>query len=229
MSSVTDDFLRADSGTLGPNWTRNSTGDVGIVNNQAKFNSGAAGFLMSTYTGVTWTADHYAQVKLITLASTKDMGCVVRGGGTSDANVTGYYFVVNDNDAAVTLGSSIQCGIYKLAGTSSATLVGANFTLTLNANDVIYLQAVGTQLVAKVNGATQQTTTDATYATGAPGIYISGSGTTCTLDDFAAADITTTVTYGTGGNFRRTGGRPAPFKPMGDAFRSGRFGGGGWR
>lgn len=193
MSSVTDDFNRADSSTLGANWTRNSTGDLGIVSNQVKFNSGATGFLQSTYTGVSWTNDHYAEVKLITLASTKDMGCVVRGGGTSDANVTGYFFVVNDTDAAVTLGSSISCGIYKLAGTSSAVLVtSSGFTQTLSANDVIRLSVTGTSLVASVNGVTKVSVTDSLYASGKPGIYISGSGNTCTLDDFAAADIAAT-------------------------------------
>lgn len=221
MASVNDDFLRVDAGTLGANWTRVSTGDIGIVSNQAKFNSGAVGFLQSVYSGVTWTANHYAQVKLITLASTKDMGCVVRGGGTSDATVTGYLFVVNDNDAAVTLGSSIRCGIYKINGTSSVTLLGSNFTLTLNANDVIYLEIVGSTLIAKVNGTTQQTTSDGTFTTGSPGIYMSSSGNTCTLDDFSAADIATVA--GTGGNFRRAAGRPFPFKPMGDAFRPGPY------
>jgi hypothetical protein len=46
--------------------------------------------------------------------------------------------------------------------------------------------------------------------------------------DSAAMSFTfTPATVGTGGNFRRAAGRPAPFKPMGDAFRTDKYR--GWR
>lgn len=203
---LTDDFLRADSSTLGANWTQNSTGQIGVKSNTAQFNSGSVGYCQSTYTS--WSAgdDQYSQASAITLSGSKDMGVVVRGGGSSDATATGYLLVINDTDASVSLGSSMSNGVYTINGTSSVSLVsGMGWTQTINANDVLRLEVVGTALTAKVNGTTKATGTSSAFSTGKPGIYIGGSGSTSALDDWSA-DV---VSGGGGG-----GGGTAPRLPL---------------
>jgi hypothetical protein len=192
MASASDDFLRTDSSTLGANWTKNASGEIGIVSNQAKFNSGATGFCSAVYTGVTWSNDQSSQVALKVGESGKDYGVCVRAAGSSDATVSGYYFVINDADAAITLGSSsFSVGLYKsTGGTGSFTPIGSSVTgQTISVSDVVSIEVSGTTIVCKINGVTKITQTDSSIASGKPGIYISGSGGTTTFDDWAGADL----------------------------------------
>lgn len=228
---ASDDFLRADTTTLGANWTKNGSGDIGIVSNQAKFNAGGVGFCSSMYTGISWAGvpDQYSQCALKVGESGKDYGVHVRGGGSSDGTVSGYYFVINDTDAAITLGSSsFSVGIYKATGgTGTFAAIGASVTgLTISANDVVYLEVAGTTLTAKINGVTILSRTDSAIASGNPGIYISGSGGTTVLDDWAGGSVSAGAAA-SAAKLGNVGHRPAPFKPMGDAFRTMKYR--GWR
>lgn len=191
---VTDNFTRADSTGLGANWTQGGDGRLDVVSNQAKI--GNNNFSIGRYTGAAWTGgnDQYAEAKIIALESGKDMGPMVRNTGTSNATIGGYLLVINEPDAAVSLGGSIACAIYKAVGGSFTKLSASNFSITITASDVMRLEAQGTAIRALQNGVavggSNGSVTDAAIASGNPGIYI-GSGTTSIWDDFAAGDFST--------------------------------------
>jgi hypothetical protein len=190
---VTDNFNRANSTGLGTDWTQSGDGRLDIVSNQAQV--GISDFSFGRFTGAGWTggADQYAQAKIVTLQSGRDMGPVVRGGGTSNATLSGYFFVLNEPDAAVSLGSTIQTRIYKAtAGAASFTPLGpGNVGVVINSGDIAYLEVQGSSpatLVAKIGTTTIITLTDSSIGSGSPGIYVS-SGSTGTWDDFAAGAV----------------------------------------
>lgn len=194
---VTDDFNRANATTLGASWTQNSTGTLGIQSNQATFLSGGvADMAQTSFTGAAWTggADQYAEAKIINLKSGKDMGPVARSSGSSNATVSGYLFVINEPDAAVSLGSSIACALYKVVNGTYTKLSASNFSITINANDVMRIEAQGTTIRAFQNGSavggSNGSVTDSAIASGNPGLYSVLVGVTDSIwDDFAAGDF----------------------------------------
>lgn len=224
---VADDFNRA-NGALGANWTVRATGvDSGfdIVSNQCKASS-ASGEGLAWFSGAGWTggADQYAEAKIIACESGKDIAIACRVSGLSIAVANAYLIDINSNDAGFTFGTTIQCSFYKqVAG--AFTQIGTDFGVVINASDIIRLEVQGTSLRAYKNGIQISTTqTDSSLSSGNPGLYV-GSGTTSIWDDFAAGDFSV---VGVSKSFdSKNAHRPAPFKPMGDAFRGGVFR--GWR
>lgn len=190
MSTLaSDSFTRADSGTLGANWT-NVTGfgaTWSIVSNQAN-TPGSASFHAAAYTGISWTGvnDQWAQTTVVAQTSGSDGGPSVRSATSAQ---TFYFFDINDADTTA-LGSSMSCSIHKcVAGSFSA--VGAAVSLTINANDVLYIEVQGTSLLAKVNGTTQISgRTDSSIASGSAGLaWWSGSSNAVKADDWSAGDF----------------------------------------
>lgn len=188
---VSDDFNRAD-GALGANWTiRATSSDSGatIVSNQCK-DATASGNAVLWYSGAGWTGgnDQYAEATIIALQSGNDFGVCARLSGASIGAANGYLAVINSTDAAVSLGGTIQCSFYKVSA-GSFTQIGTDFGVTISANDVIRLEVQGTTLRLKVNGVQRGTDTDASIASGNPGLYFAGSSTASIWDAFAAGDF----------------------------------------
>lgn len=186
---VSDDFNRANLGNLGANWTNNAGANFGIVSNQA---SNAAGDANVVYTGAGWTGgnDHYCEAQIITKASGKDASTVAR---FASAAQTGYFFEINSPDAAVALGSSMTCQMYRVVA-AAFTTVGSSAAFTISSADTIRIEAQGTTLTAKLNGVTKLgPSTDSGIASGKPGLNggnTPGAGDVV-FDNFAAGDFTT--------------------------------------
>jgi hypothetical protein len=187
---ITDDFNRTNSTGLGANWTTSATCSAfNVSSNQAV--SQAASQDQSVYTGASWTGgnDQYAEAAIITKASGKDASIIARG---ATGGQTGYFFEINQNDAAVALGSSMSCAIYRVVG-SAFTLLGSASSFVVSSNDVIRIEAQGTSITAKLNGTIKfGPTTDSGIASGNPAI---NAGNTPALgsivfDNFAAGDFT---------------------------------------
>lgn len=167
---VTDNFNRADGG-LGANWTTNALyGAPQIVSNQLSNDAGTKG---AYYTGVAFANDHYAQAKLVANLVGVSVR-VVNTGGESNF----YNFDANSGSGAIR--------IFKYKNNVGATVLTSD-TITVNANDVLYLEAVGSALTAKINGSTVLTTSDSEFTTGSPGIFLGNTGADV-LDDFEGGD-----------------------------------------
>lgn len=188
---ITDDFNRANSTGLGANWT-NTTNGFNVASNQASSSGVALGDQFSVFTGASWTGgnDQYAEAQIITKASSKDASIVARG---SSSAVTGYFFEINDNDAAVALGSSMRCALYKVVA-GVFTLLGSTSSFTVSTTDTLRVDANGTSITAKLNGVTKfGPTTDSGIASGKPGFDGGNSPNSGNIvfDNFAAGDFTT--------------------------------------
>jgi hypothetical protein len=173
---VTDDFNRADGG-LGASWaTLDNVYAPQIDTNEVKIN--ASGNSIAFYSDNTFASNQYAQVKLSS-AVTADAngGPVVRAQNSSG----GKAYV-----AFVT--SATELRIY-LVDTADWTQLGASCTGTFAENDIIRLEASGSTLTAKVNGApvTDCSRTDATLTGGRPGVYVDGPD--FRIDDFTGGDL----------------------------------------
>ncbi len=192
---ITDTFIRANSTSLGANWT-NVALTMDIISNQCASDASSSNENLSYYSGAGWTGgnDHYSEVILNTVQSAHDGGPTCRTSGTSAANANCYIFVINDDDAAKTLPNTFSIALYKQV-TGSFTQIGSSVTgVSIAVNDLIRLEVQGTALRGFVNGVQKISGTDSSLSTGNPGLYI-GSGFNWRYGDgsttgWAAGDFT---------------------------------------
>lgn len=155
---ATDDFNRADAGTLGANWT-DQKGSIDIVSNQAKTSADAEEYAF--YSAETFPDDQYSQVVAAGVGASAGMGPSVRASGT---NPTANLYLL------LWASSGGAQGLYKNVGGSVSLL--QSITGALSANDVLYLQASGSTIRAKKNGTQLGTDqADGSLTSGSPGIY----------------------------------------------------------
>jgi hypothetical protein len=198
MSTLaTDNFNRADSGTLGANWTDMDAG-WGIVSNQANSASIPS---CAIWNAVSFPNDQWAQATLKSVGTnTNDgHGVTVRGSGSAGGDC---YFA---------FGFSGGTALWARVG-GGYSLIGFDST-SWSIGDVIYLEAQGTTLVVKRNGATiaALTTTDSSIASGSAGVF--GFHNPAILDDWSAGDFasggaisgTATLTFGQSGAITGSG------------------------
>lgn len=169
---ATDDF--AGTGALSGSWTVDEgaaarvTGELSISN--AFFvNNGR-------YTGVSAPNDQWAQFKMgSAVDSTSDEGCgpIIRSSGT---------------DFYLLQGNAVETRIYKRIG-GTYTQLGSDGP-AVAPGDVLYLEAQGTQLIAKKNSSTIcGSPTDSARSSGGFGFWGAPLVGSDTLDDFAAGDF----------------------------------------
>lgn len=189
---VSDNFTRANAVTLGANWTKVAAGhdDIGIASNKASIN-GASVRNTGVYTGAGWTGgvDHYAEITLV-VCNGNNAAPLARA-HTSDT--TSYECRVT---ASTTLGAACQVELYSIDASEVETLISSTVNMTINVNDVIYVEANGTAIVGKVNGVTKVSATNSVVTTGKPGIFLfdnflTAAGVQLTL--FAAGDFAAVV------------------------------------
>lgn len=197
---ATDDFDRADNADLGANWTPVNDGSNGgdnftIVSNAAK--SPNTSDSAELYTALSAYADQWAEATLGGLGPNgvgAGTGVLVRGSSGASFD---YYRLVASSE-----GWSLD--EYN-AGAHVATL--ASGSLTFSNGDRIYLEIQGTTLIAKRNttngagGTTLTTQTDATIASGRPGIAHSTDAPDTFISSWQAGDFAgggTTLTPGAG-------------------------------
>jgi len=193
---ATDPFTRADSGTLGANWTKLSGfNDLRITSNACKSSSGDSA---DAYTGVgAISVNMYAQC---TINDQNDGGPCVR------MNTTSTFYLLDTDSGATTGGALFKC----VTGTFTyLTETSLNWT----AGDTAYLEVQGTTLISKQNGTTRHNFTDSaingTSVGGAyPGLF--ASGTNIVHDNFAMGDFAVAVTMQPWAH----GGLDARFAPL---------------
>jgi hypothetical protein len=164
--------------TYSSNWNEgNMLGSDFVLDTNALRTPFARGITVFSFYDGPWTSDHYAEAT-ITQFGTNDqwMGVCVRA---SLGNA--YSFKVDTDGWQLdrTIGFGVPVSL-------------ASGSRTQSNGDVVRLSANGTRLVASINGSVLADVTDATHATGAPGVSGFGnaaSGTYTLLDNWVGLDI----------------------------------------
>lgn len=173
MATYSDDFNRADSTNLGPNWTE-SFDDWSIVSNQLRPGSSGTSFVI--YTSPLDTVDHYAEIVISTISSTS-MGVFAR------ANQFG-------NDFYLWRNSGTSWDMFVNLGGSFST-IGASYAAAAVDGDVARIECVGSTIKGYVNGIERVSVTDTNIASGTH-LYAgvrSGASNIIRYDTFLASDI----------------------------------------
>ena len=178
MASFSDDFNRA-NGALGANYTTFS----GLTTLNVNTNAAAASALgqnanMVAVATADFADDHECECTVTVVNSFDLAGLIVRGDA---ANANGYLAIFDGRDA-------VSCRIERMdAGVR--TSIG-NVNIDVAVNDVVRVRAEGTTLTVYVNDVLIDTVTDATYASGQPGLYYRWEDSNVTrVDAFSATDL----------------------------------------
>lgn len=172
MATITDNFNRADAGSLGSSsegwsWADTVTG-LDIVSNQAKGDS--SGFNRARAESDLASANHYAQVTMV--LSGDGAGPCVRFSSSADTCYLYYCDLASGRIFSVVAGSLTSLGSFGNPGNGS----------------VLKLSANGTTLEAFDDGVSQGTVTDSAIS-GNTRTGIEGSTSAAVLDDFSAGDL----------------------------------------
>ena len=141
-------------------WGSNQANQTQIESTPGGGNNGA-----NARQGHTWTNDQWAELKVDATNTPVSFYTCVRT--TSPTNILDGYCGGADS------GNFSGFGYRIVRFTSNVPTSLVNTATALAANDVVNLQVVGTTLSLTVNGSVLLTTSDATYATGNQGIYLS--------------------------------------------------------
>jgi hypothetical protein len=184
VATASDDFNRANAATLGANWTQ-AKGDSarhGILGNQADANGAAD--CGDYYSATAFGGDQFSQATVVAVASL--LQAVTVRGITSGVNRDRYNGGHDFNDTG-----NKRHRIYKYVG-GVWTSLGAHASEDLTAGHVARLEAVGTGLDLKINGVSKVATTDASLASGQPGLYsVHGVADVAMWDDWSGGDLAT--------------------------------------
>lgn len=136
------------------------------------------------YTAGTWPNDHYSKADLTvnaTVGGDQGVGLTVRGSTTA----TTYYRAVADHAASgnVSIAKMVAGAHTTLATTTSSWTDGATWELDVQSTTLTFKRA----------GSTIATTTDASIASGKPGIALSSNVTSASLDNWEGGDFTSTA------------------------------------
>lgn len=178
---VTDNFTRANSGTLGANWTGSCCGfnQLQIVSNQA--NTITTAFGLDMYSATTFSPNQFAQVTLVNLASS-DQAVQVRSAlATNDSYACGRRALIDASNYV----------LYKEVA-NVLTQIGTTSSIGVNGGDVVRLSANGTHIFCTINGVTPAalSVTDTSQTAGYPGLRAHDvSGTTPVFSNFSAGNL----------------------------------------
>lgn len=175
MTTVSDNFTRANAPTLGANWSSQTASSFGIVSNAATDQGGfssAADF----WSANTFGANQFASVVITTVNSGNWGGPIVRA-----SNAANTYYSFETNGVSGTGNTYIRKNI---AGTVTEILAIAT---TVANGDTLELDISGTTLTAKKNGSTVGSVTDAAISSGFPGLTCYGG--TDTFNTWSGGDL----------------------------------------
>lgn len=164
---ATDNFNRANAGTLGANWST-TINTFQVANNAAQGNNFA-------YNATYWSADafggdHYAQCVVGVVISDGGPGVRIQSGPKS------YHFDIKAGN---------NCKIQKdVAGSFTDLVTGIN---TPSTGDTVYIEASGSTITVKVNGTQVGQTTDSAITGGAAGLW--SYDTSGVYDNFQADNL----------------------------------------
>lgn len=179
MASASDNFDRADSTTLGANWTEDS-GDWQIASNAAVQDTTGGSYRKARYTATAPdTADHYSEALCRTPDANRGAGTCVRAAASSA--VTYYGFVLFGGDAGYLV--EITAGGETILDTGSAVTANTDYTVRSIAN--------GTTITGNRNGVEDVSATDASLASGGWGLAAFGGSSDNAMrwDNWAASDL----------------------------------------
>ena len=154
---VADSFTRADASSLGTNWTTMASWTAPhIASNAAVNNTAATSYAFAYYNAQTFSADQFSQATL--------------SASPTGYNGVGVRVAVGDNGYWFDCTTGTALLIKRVTGAQS-NLVSAGFT-TCATNDVMRIEAVGTQITAYKNGVQVATASDSSLTSGTPGIEV---------------------------------------------------------
>lgn len=182
---VSEPFTGAAASLPNPPWTNTETGPVSL-SGTGTGDIGGAGDNIAIWNADSFPADQVATVtNTITLAGTgvTYVGLVVRSDAAAEASCNCYQFFTDG-------GSDTEL-VKIVAGT--LTVLGTDNAMPANAGDVLSLSIVGSLLTASRNGTPVITVTDASIASGQPGLVLNSSFGIgfLAVDDWSADSVPT--------------------------------------
>lgn len=161
---ATDDFNRADAGSLGAGWT-NKRNAFGIFTNQADITV-TADDNITYYSGVSWPNDGYAQAVCAASAlANRSMLVGYRIQSGANGQRSGYYGGVDGRNNG---NNDLILSVWNV---STPTALGTDAGTVLAANDVIKITCVGTTITLYVNGVQKLQATDSLWSSGLAGMF----------------------------------------------------------
>ena len=183
MTTRTDTFDRADSSSLGADWTEDS-GDWAIVSNNVRQNTTGNSYRKLRWSGAAMdSADYSVEVVARSGGLSNGIGPAARCAASS--TVTYYAYIIFGGDAAYLV--EITGGSESVLATGSSVSANTNYTLRL--------EVEGSTIRCYLNGSLDIETTDASLTSGPPGIAAYGGNnantyaTTWTATDLASGTI----------------------------------------
>ena len=181
-ATYSDAFTRADSGTLGADWTDAGAG-MQIVSNTARGDTTTADYDIAWYDAGAFANDHYSEATLGNVATMTDFAfLVVRAVGTDAASLRGY--------AMALYKPTPQIILYSMdAGEAFTQLEVWEASSTFTDGDVYKISVVGTTLRGYRNSVelTNSPFTSSTYSSGAAGL--GANDNLVSWDNWTGADI----------------------------------------
>lgn len=166
MTALSDDFNRANSGTVGAPWTE-ILNDAGIVSN-ALASVTLDGDILVRYDSDLATSDHYSEVVVQHQSTSPFVGAAAR----MNASDTACYFAIANRTDAGTPRTTIR---HRSSGGTVTVL--ATYNAGVASGDTLRLEVNGSTLTAFINGVSVLSITDTTIATGVRGgVYLNGNG-----------------------------------------------------
>jgi hypothetical protein len=173
LNSAYDNATRA-NGAIGANWTLTNNG-INISSNNFVGTVSATNDV-AYWSASLFSASQFSQVTLTALNGTTDFPGVALLLSGSGASTQGYNCVENTTNIF----------IQRISGTSNTTLTSA--ATTGAAGDILRLEAAPAgALTCYKNGASALTTTDTTYTSGQPGLFL--FGTTATSKNWSGGNL----------------------------------------
>ena len=185
VSTATDNFTRANAGTLGANWTAiNSISSLQIVSNTAESNTTSA-YNGNFYSAITFPNDQWSQCTISSIVSggTPIALCVVRVQAAAES----FYYLQISGDGTT------SCTIGKFAAGTKTDLTSSCTPPhhPLIAGDQLTLTVVGSTLTGYLNGFKILQVADTTYTSGSPGVvqYPGGLVTNITYSGWSGGSM----------------------------------------
>jgi hypothetical protein len=202
---ATDDFNRADAGTLGANWT-DIAGETGwsIVSNEAKVNATGSVSMASRYTAASFPNDQWCQVAIGSTVET-----------TTDSGTGPMVRLQSGGDRILLQGNTVQTRVYKKVG-ATFTQLGSDGPAVTN-GDVLYVEVRGTTIIAMKNGSSicgSPIALGSGSASGNAGLWANPAAVLCTANNWSAGDFAVGLPdKGRIISVFKTSHRPRPFGP----------------
>lgn len=174
---VSDNFTRANSGTLGANWSDalGNTLPWSIISNQA----GTPGGPVQEY----WSANAFTNNQFSKATFTTMIASANEEVGVRMSAVAGTTYLCGYRQSV----DAVNYVVRKLVAGTQTVLSDTSTVVTLN--DVVEIDAVGTTITCKVNGSSIFSGTDSSIASGSAGIIANSTGSTALMSNWSGGNL----------------------------------------